>query len=122
MSYAAHFELADRLGMHLHDLMGWPGPMTHRQFEAWQRWLVEQLNRPSRSDFYAMQVAYEARNILRSLGGGGRALSMEDFRLQFNTGGHTRRHSSPAEMKSIILGSLGVAPVDSPSQKSAVEE
>lgn len=37
--------------------MGWPGPMTDRQFQAWQAWLKADWNRPSRADHYAMQVA-----------------------------------------------------------------
>ena len=122
MSYAPHFELADRLGMHLHDLLGWPGPMTHRQFVAWQRWLRDRWEVPSRSDYYLMQIAFEARNILRSLGGGGRSLSMEDFRLQFHTGNRTQKHNSPAEMKALILGSLGIMPPEAISEKPAGEE
>lgn len=43
--------------MHLHDLMGWGGPMTHRQYLAWQAWLGMEWNRPSRSDHYLMQLA-----------------------------------------------------------------
>jgi hypothetical protein len=51
------FRLASHLKKSLNELMGWDGPMTHRQFAAWQWWLLEQWNQPSRSDHYAMQVA-----------------------------------------------------------------
>lgn len=37
--------------------MGWPGPMTERQFITWQAWLREEYNNPSRADYYAMEVA-----------------------------------------------------------------
>lgn len=37
--------------------MGWPGPLTHRQFEAWQAWLDLDMDRPSRTDWYLMQLA-----------------------------------------------------------------
>jgi hypothetical protein len=35
--------------------MGWPGPMTHRQFDAWQWWLRE--GEPSRVEWHLMQLA-----------------------------------------------------------------
>lgn len=41
--------------------MGWPGPMTHRQFAAWQAWLAEQWNVPSRTDNYLISIAAEIR-------------------------------------------------------------
>lgn len=37
--------------------MGWPGPLTHRQYETWQAWLEQQWNEPSRTDHYLMSVA-----------------------------------------------------------------
>lgn len=46
--------------------MGWRGPMTHRQFEAWHAWLELEQNRPSRADWYAMQTALEVRWVLAS--------------------------------------------------------
>ncbi len=45
--------------MHLHELMGWPGPMTHIQFVMWQDWLRHEMDVPSRSDHYLMQIASE---------------------------------------------------------------
>ena len=45
------------MGKDLRELLGYAGPLTHRQYLAWQRWLDEQWNEPSRSDYYAMQVA-----------------------------------------------------------------
>ena len=47
--------------MHLHEIMGWSGPLTHRQFLLWRAWLDEQWNRPSRSDHYLMGVGCEVR-------------------------------------------------------------
>lgn len=43
--------------MHLHELMGWPGPMTQRQYGTWQAWLEMQWNKPSRADHYTLKVA-----------------------------------------------------------------
>lgn len=35
--------------------------MTHRQFMAWQEWLEGEWNRPSRTDHYLMQIAFDVR-------------------------------------------------------------
>jgi hypothetical protein len=39
--------------------MGWEGPLTHRQLQAWNKWLDEQWNNPSRADWYQMQTSSE---------------------------------------------------------------
>lgn len=33
--------ICQELGVQLHELLGWPGPMTDRQYHAWVDWLVE---------------------------------------------------------------------------------
>lgn len=38
--------------MHLHDLMGWSGPMTWKQYTTWLAWLELDMERPSRNDWY----------------------------------------------------------------------
>lgn len=43
--------------------MGWPGPMTHRQFEAWHEWLKRQWNIPSRTDYQIMALASEVHDL-----------------------------------------------------------
>jgi hypothetical protein len=40
--------------------MGWPGPMTARQYEAWEAWLELQWEIPSKLDYYLAQIACEA--------------------------------------------------------------
>jgi hypothetical protein len=62
--------------MHLHQLMGWTGPMTERQFEGWNDWLSRQWNEPDRSDYYLMQVA--AFNAAKPT-------SPDELRLKFTT-------------------------------------
>lgn len=37
--HAGHFALALKLKKHLHELLGWRGPMTRRQFAAWAMFL-----------------------------------------------------------------------------------
>lgn len=63
--------------MHLHDLMGWRGPMTERQYRAWQAWLLMELDVPSRADWYAMQVAQYSCSKARPLSA---------FKIPFKTG------------------------------------
>ena len=50
--------------MHLHELLGWPGPLTHRQFRAWQAWLELEQSRPSRADFYLMAIRYSIETFM----------------------------------------------------------
>lgn len=74
--------------MHVHDVLGWPGPVTHRQYAAWQRFLLEDYNRPSRADHYAMQVAAEVfRTIARDPNG----VRREQFGIHFPEAGTADR-------------------------------
>lgn len=47
---------AHETGKMLHELMGWPGPMTHRQHVAWLEWWTSQQDVPNRGDWYLMQL------------------------------------------------------------------
>lgn len=80
MRYDGHFRLAHELGKHLHEVMGWNGPMTHRQFVVWQMWLNEQLNIPTRDNYYQMQIACEQR---RTFSKNPASIKMEGFKLTF---------------------------------------
>lgn len=68
--------------MHLHECLGWPGPITHRQYEMWQLWLDQQWNKPSRTDHYLMQIAMEVR---RPNVKGSKNLKMKDFVIKFTS-------------------------------------
>lgn len=80
--------------MHLHDLLGWPGPMTHRQFLAWQAWLDEQWDRPDRTDQYLMQIACE---VARANAKHPDRLRLEHFRLRFGAARPAGRKLTPEE-------------------------
>lgn len=41
--------------------MGWSGPLTHRQYLAWQAWFDAEWDRPNRTDNYLMSIACEVR-------------------------------------------------------------
>lgn len=42
-------------------MMGWPGPMTYRQYLAWEAWLEQEMNNPGRLEFYLMRLMWETR-------------------------------------------------------------
>lgn len=54
--------------------------MTARQFRAWQAWLALEMESPSRTDHYLMQVAAEVR---RGQVKNPRQVKLNDFRLRF---------------------------------------
>jgi hypothetical protein len=54
--------------------------MTHRQFRAWHCWMDRQLNQPSRTDHYLMQVAAE---ICRSRVKDPSRVADSDFKIRF---------------------------------------
>lgn len=88
--------------------MGWPGPMTHRQFDAWRAWLALQWDRPSRADWYAMQTACEVRRVLSSKPN---SVRVEQFALQFKDQSERHQPADPAQAaqwsKAAWLGALG---------------
>lgn len=43
--------------MSLNQLMGWDGPLTHRQYNTWQAWRERQWNRPKLTDQYIIQLS-----------------------------------------------------------------
>lgn len=66
--------------------MGWPGPMTHRQFMAWQFWEAEQWNQPSRSDYYAMLIANRVDHVLAEK----KDSNLEPYVIPFGSTGFVR--------------------------------
>lgn len=60
--------------------MGWPGPLTDRQYWVWQAWLDDAMNHPGSIEFYLMAVATEVR---RGYVKEPAKVSLSDMRLQF---------------------------------------
>ena len=75
MRWDGPIHLAHELGMHLHDLMGWLGPMTHRQFVVWEEWLGEQWDKPNRTDHYIMKAGAMAGRV--------REIDLNKIKIQF---------------------------------------
>jgi hypothetical protein len=96
MRYAEHFRLAQQLGKHLHELMGWSGPMTHRQFVLWCHWLDYEYNLPSRTDYYLMQVACENR---RTFSKHPDKIAIQNFRLTIGDSNNQQREATSREQR-----------------------
>jgi hypothetical protein len=54
--------LAERLG-HAGPIVELMRRMTHREYEVWIEWIKDNQGHPSRSDWYAMQIAAEIRRL-----------------------------------------------------------
>lgn len=68
------------MGKHLYEYLGQPGPLTHREHMTWLAWEQLQWNRPSRSDYYQMQTAFE---ICRSNAAKPKKIQFEWFVMKF---------------------------------------
>lgn len=120
MSYKGYFLLAFTLKKQLHEILGWEGPMTHRQYLAWLHWLrsyeVEQLNQPGRTEYYLMQIAHEvARSNERY--SKPNQIKMDQFKLKFIPRESTakisfRSKTRVAMTKAHWIHGLGVKPVE----------
>jgi hypothetical protein len=65
----------------LNELMGWSGPLTHRQYVAWSEFLADEMEVPSRSDYYAMSIVAEIRSLFN------KNVRLEHCRLRFRRKG-----------------------------------
>lgn len=65
----------------MHEMMGWGQYLTHRQFVLWQVWLDEQMNIPSRDNYYQMQIAAEVQKTrVKNTG----KIKVDGFKLTFS--------------------------------------
>ena len=64
----------------MHELLGWSGPRSLRQFVTLLDWREEHHNVPEPLHYYLMQIACEARRVLAKKPG---KIKMEHFQLQF---------------------------------------
>lgn len=81
--------------------------MTHREFLTWQRWLEREWNRPSRSDYYQMQTAFEAWRVLRK----SETIKIDDFKIPFGRDGQEEqeRKKQLSEKESVERVKQGLA-------------
>ena len=57
--------------------------LTHREFLALDKYLREEWNEPSRSDWYLMQVAAEIRAIGQSFSKTPKPVRLQDLKIEF---------------------------------------
>jgi len=62
--------------------MGWEGPVTNRQLLIWGEYFRMEMDRPSRTDFYLMRIAFEAFFSQRKYPD---KIDLEPFRLKFSS-------------------------------------
>ena len=62
------------------ELLGWPGPSTHRQCMAHRAWLDTQWNRPTRSDYLLMRIA---QRVLQAASKRPERVRLEDQNVKF---------------------------------------
>lgn len=69
--------------MPLHEAIGFRGPLTHRQYEAWQAWLCKEWNEPDRHDHYLMLIAAEVKRVPAHVWGKAQPIKLSDHRIPF---------------------------------------
>jgi len=77
---------------------------THREYRTWTRHLEEELNCPSRADYYMMQAALEARYAFRERPA---KVDLNGFKIPFKTRGY-RPQKDPRSMEEITAHSKAV--------------
>ena len=90
--------------------------MTGRQFLAWQAWLREDLNHPSRTDHYLMSIAAEVRRVMAKKPGD---ISLRDFLLRWEEPKPDTRtkEEKVAESKAVWRAFLGLDKPAPPTQQ-----
>jgi hypothetical protein len=56
---------------------------TERELRVWLAWLEEEEGRPSRADWYSMQVAASVHRVLAAFSRNAPPVRLEDFKLRF---------------------------------------
>lgn len=64
---------------------------THRQYLAWMDWLDEEWNRPSRSDFYLMQITQFVSAIINAFSKHPKNSRLKDYRIEFKQEGQSKK-------------------------------
>jgi hypothetical protein len=84
--------------------MGWDGPMTHRQYRAWEAWLEGEWNRPSRTDHYLMKLT---ATLIAVNSKKGAAVPTDKLKVKFVTPSRRRRREmTEDEATAVAVGRL----------------
>ena len=99
MTYERNFRLAALLKMSVRECRQ---KHTHREYNALVAHLDSEWNKPSRSDYYLMQIALEIRRFMMGFSKEGKAPEMGDLFLPFSSQGSDPRSEeevTPEEIK-----------------------
>lgn len=80
--------------------------MTHREFKLWLRWLDDNYNKPSLSDYYMMQIAAEVRRVLSK---NPDKIKLKDFLLSFDTSDKKEKGKKKVDKPSSIQAAANYA-------------
>lgn len=83
--------------------MGWPGPLTHRQLEAWDAWFTLDLDRPRPEHYYLALAAHEARYGQRKY----KDFSFKDYRFRFAGPDDGPRGQDAEFVRKTVRGAFG---------------
>lgn len=91
--------------MHLHELLGWHGPMTARQARAWDEWREQEELKPTTADSYTMQLTDVVSQVVSFLQCG-RKVNPDQWRIDFTVGpptlGDKPRERPPASEQDVL--------------------
>lgn len=79
-------------------LLEFMGRFTHREFRTWVAWKKDQLNNPSRSDYYLMRIAGEIHHVMSK-----KAWNVKRFMIKFKIGPSSRSEIEQETQKSKSL-------------------
>lgn len=108
MRYGDVLRLAHELKKQLHEVMGWPGPMTARQALVWRFWLRAEQDRPSRADWYAVQTAGEVRRLFLQRIGADAKVDLNSMVLRFGDG-RDRDDADPEGDEELLANQIAVS-------------
>ncbi len=85
----------------LHEVMGWPGPMTHRQYEATRDWMAGEWSEPDRADHYIMQLTAVVAGIFAK-----RAPAVDEFKIKFKYVDQVEKARNKPDPRAAVLGRM----------------
>lgn len=99
--YALWLQIAERLSMTVREAME---TVTHREYLLWYRYLSEEFNRPSRTDWYLAQIAREVHCVLHK---NPSSVKTNSFLMKFQSSKQPKKPTEPnpsGKTKTVVNG------------------
>ena len=80
---------------------------SYRQYRAWNAWLDQERNRPTKSEHYLMQIACE---VCRGNAKNPKSVKLEQFKLKFTDPAKESILVRATRSKNVWMAALGVTP------------